>query len=408
MPDLTPGSNAALPPADRFEISVSYERQHADVICLLLDSDDRADGDNGVALFSQPVCAGGAVRLDPDADRVTVDVSTLPGAIARVLVVANADTCPTIDGTGRVRVAISADGAPAATALFDSPAAVATMQLVELYRRNGTWKIRALGDGYADGLARLLGVHGIKTTGEPARKPAPAAVSPASATPVDLTKPDLPSTGAVKLTKGQGVTLRKEGQQLTKVTMGLGWDPATSGGRIDLDASCVMLDGGGEKVEAVWFMHLKSKDGSIVHSGDNTTGKGEGDDETIHVDLATIPSGVQMLAFTVNSFGGQRFSEVANAFCRLLDGSGAERVRYDLSGNERGASPFGSNKGVVLATLEREGSTWTMTARGDLGDGRTYKGLMPVIKGYFGDGAGGGGSGGSGGGSGRVGRLFGR
>lgn len=90
MPDLTAGSNAALRAAGRFEIAVSCERQHADLICVLLDSDDRADGDDGVALFGQPVCAGGAVRLDPKGDRVSVDVMTLPGAIARVPVVANA------------------------------------------------------------------------------------------------------------------------------------------------------------------------------------------------------------------------------------------------------------------------------------------------------------------------------
>jgi hypothetical protein len=76
-------------------------------------------------------------------------------------------------------------------------------------------------------------------------------------------------------------------------------------------------------------------------------------------------------------------------------------VRYDLSGNQRDGSPFRSHKGVLLATLQRESSTWTMTARGDLGDGRTYKGRMPVIKGYF---KGGGGGPAGSGGSGRVGR----
>ncbi|WP_354700339.1 hypothetical protein DSM112329_00608 [Paraconexibacter sp. AEG42_29] len=434
MTVLTPGSNAALPPAGRIEVAVTYDRQHADVICILLDASDKADGDSGVALFSQPVCAGGAVRLDPAADRVTVDLTSLPPAVERVLVVANADTAPTIDQTGGVSVSITADGAPAASVRFDRPPAFATVQLIELYQRGGTWKVRALGDGYAAGLAKLLSVHGIETSGDPAPAPAaapppappraaavpppPPAATPAptpsappsySKTPapsggggVDLTKPDLPSAGAVKLTKGEGVTLRKNGRALTKVTMGLGWDPAASGKSIDLDAGCVMLDSSGAKVEAVYFMHLKSKDGSIIHSGDNLTGEGDGDDEVIKVDLASVPANVHMLAFTVNSFGGQKFSEVANAFCRLLDGSGSEAVRYDLSTQKSisgGSSPFGQHKGVVLATLERAGDSWTMTARGDMGGGRTYKGLMPVIEGYFG---------GSGGGRPARKKLFGR
>lgn len=417
MTVLTPGSNAALPPAGRIEVAVTYDRQHADVVCILLDANGRADGDSGVALFSQPVCAGGAVRLDPAADRVTVDLTTLPGRVERVLVVANADTAPTIDQTGGVTVSVSADGAPAASARFEHPGAFATVQLVELYQRGGTWKVRALGDGYAAGLAKLLSVHGIETSDAPAAaRPTPSTAAPApsytkaqAATgappsyskapaaaaaggPVDLTKPDLPSAGGVKLTKGEGVTLRKNGRALTKVTMGLGWDPAADGKSIDLDAGCVMLDASGAKVEAVYFMHLKSKDGSIVHSGDNLTGEGDGDDEVIKVDLAGVPSNVHMLAFTVNSFGGQKFSEVANAFCRLLDGSGAEAVRYDLSTQKSlsgGSSPFGAHKGVVLATLERAGESWTMTARGDMGGGRTYKGLMPVIDGYFGSSSGG-------------------
>lgn len=406
MTALTPGANAPLPPAERFDVSVAYDRAHADVITLLLDSAGRADSGSGVALFSQPVCAGGAVRLEQEADRVSVDLRALPAAVERVLVVANADTAPTIDGTGGVTVTVAADGATAASARFDAPPAHATVQLVELYRRNGSWKVRALGDGYAEGLQKLLSVHGVDASyDEPPAPPAapapPPATAPAPPPPqpaadmrkagrVDLQKPDLPAGGRVRLTKGEGVTLRKEGRQLTKVKMGLGWDPAEAGKSIDLDASCVMLDARGGKVEAVSFMHLKSKDGSVVHTGDNLTGAGEGDDEVINVDLALIPAEVVMLAFTVNSFSGQKFSDVKNAFCRLCDGSGREQVRYDLT-SETDTPLSAKHRGVVLATLERAGDEWTMTARGDLGDGRTYRGLMPLIKGYFGDGAGGGG-----------------
>lgn len=417
---LTPGANAALPAASRLEVAVAYDRQHADVICLLLDVDDHADGDHGVVLFSQPECAGGAVRLDHVADRLTVDLRRLPPGIQRVLVVANADTAQTIDQTGGVSVAIIADSKLAASARILAPPPFATVQLVELYRRNGAWKVRVLGDGYADGLEKLLNVHGVETTSslEPAAAavpppsgakvnqprqwpppptPAPAHESVGAPTPftqatrVHMRKPDLPSSGCVKLAKGEGISLVKQGQSLTIVTLGLGWDPARRGASIDLDAGCVMMDANGNKIEAVYFGHLNSKDGSIRHSGDNLTGKGGGDDERIRVDLRRVPPNVQMLAFTVNSFGGQKFSEVANAFCRLLDHSdlldntGVERVRYDLSDSRNGsASPFGNHKGVVIATVERIGNTWAMTARGDLGGGRTYKGLLPIIEGYFG------------------------
>lgn len=401
MTVLVPGANAPLPPAERLDVSVAYDRAHADVVTLLLDATGRADGDSGVALFSQPVCAGGAVRLEQDADRVTVELGSLPAAVERVLVVANADSAPTIDQTGGVTVTVAANGADAVSARFDTPPAHATVQLVELYRRGRTWKVRALGDGYAAGLQKLLQVHGIDASydeppaaaapPEPSAPPPPPAADMRKAARVDLQKPDLPASGRVRLTKGEGVTLRKEGRKLTKVRMGLGWDPAERGKSIDLDASCVMLDARGGKVEAVSFMHLKSKDGSVVHTGDNLTGAGEGDDEVINVDLGLIPEEVVMLAFTVNSFSGQKFSDVANAFCRLCDGGGREQVRYDLT-SETDTPLSGKHRGVVLATLERTGEEWTMTARGDLGDGRTYRGLMPIIKGYFGEASGGGGA----------------
>jgi tellurium resistance protein TerZ len=74
----------------------------------------------------------------------------------------------------------------------------------------------------------------------------------------------------------------------------------------------------GQMVDIVWFRQLQSKDGSIKHSGDNRTGAGEGDDEQIIVDLSRIPANVKSLVFTVNSFTGQNFSQVENAYCRIV------------------------------------------------------------------------------------------
>lgn len=194
---------------------------------------------------------------------------------------------------------------------------------------------------------------------------------------VSLDKPDLPSTGKVDLSKGQGVTLRKDGAALTKVKMGVGWDPAVRGRNIDLDASCVLLDASGKKVDAVWFMKLASRDGTVQHSGDNVTGEGSGNDEVITVDLAALPKKVVLVAFTVNSFRGQALGSISRAYCNLRTDSGSPLAHYDLGAID------GKHRGVVLATMEREpGGTWSMTARGDAGKGRTYRGLMDIIQGY--------------------------
>ena len=76
-----------------------------------------------------------------------------------------------------------------------------------------------------------------------------------------------------------------------------------------------------QKVDEVWFRQLRSRDGSIIHTGDNRTGAGEGDDEQIIVDLSGVPSEVSTIVFVVNSFTGENFSQIENAFCRLVDKS---------------------------------------------------------------------------------------
>ena len=188
---------------------------------------------------------------------------------------------------------------------------------------------------------------------------------------------------AVNLQKGQKISLEKEaGGALSRVTMGLGWDVAKSGGffgfgaktqAVDLDASVVMFDEANRPVDVVWFRQLKSRDGSITHTGDNRTGAGDGDDEQIVVDLRTVPEGVKSLVFTVNSFTGQNFSTVQNAFCRLFDtNSGKEIARYDLSVQ-------GSHTAQIMAKLYRHNGEWKMHAIGENGTGRTFDDLMPLI-----------------------------
>ena len=119
---------------------------------------------------------------------------------------------------------------------------------------------------------------------------------------------------------------------LARVIMGLGWDPATGRRSIDLDASAIAFDASGKRVGMVWFTHLKEFNGALIHAGDNLTGQGEGDDEQIHVDLPALPDSVASLVFTITSYRGHKFTEVRNAFCRLVEAaSGQELVRYNLS-----------------------------------------------------------------------------
>jgi tellurium resistance protein TerZ len=135
----------------------------------------------------------------------------------------------------------------------------------------------------------------------------------------------------------------------------------------------VLFDDNNRPLDTVWFRQLKSHDGSITHTGDNRTGAGDGDDEQIIVDLRTVPPGVKSLVFTVNSFTGQDFSKVENAFCRLFDtNSGKEIARYDLSVQ-------GGHTAQVMAKLYRHNGEWKMHAIGENASGRTFDELMPRI-----------------------------
>lgn len=187
---------------------------------------------------------------------------------------------------------------------------------------------------------------------------------------------------AISLSKGQTINLSKDsGSGLTKVFMGLGWDPVEQkkggflgsifggggGGDIDLDASVIMLDGGKQVIDTVSFSQIKSKDGSIRHGGDNLTGQGDGDDEVIYVDLTKLPANATHLVFTVNSFRGQTFNEVKNAFARLVDDTDQQELcRYTLTEQ-------GQHTGAVMASMTKGSDGWHMTAHGKPCQGRTVK-----------------------------------
>lgn len=188
----------------------------------------------------------------------------------------------------------------------------------------------------------------------------------------------------ISLQKGQQISLAKEaGPSLSTVQMGLGWDAIKKkgffgfgGGQVDvdLDANALMFDASGQLLDVVWFRQLQSKDGSVRHSGDNRTGQGDGDDETITVDLTRLPAAVTTVIFSVNNYTGQDFGQVENAYCRLVNTQGGQEIaRYNLSVQ-------GNHSAMILASLKRQGGDWAMTAIGAPSRGRTYMDNLPDMR----------------------------
>lgn len=171
----------------------------------------------------------------------------------------------------------------------------------------------------------------------------------------------------VSLTKGGNVSLTKEAPGLTAVTIGLGWDArSTTGVDFDLDASAILAGADGKVVSDghfVFFNNLTSVDGSVQHTGDNLTGEGDGDDEQITVNLATVPAEVDKIVFPVSIYDAttrsQSFGQVRNAFIRVMNqAGGAELARYDLS------EDASTETAMVFGELYRNGAEWKFRAVG--------------------------------------------
>ena len=184
----------------------------------------------------------------------------------------------------------------------------------------------------------------------------------------------------ISLSKGQKLSLKKEGNNLKKIEVGVGWGKREiyskgffgigAGTRyvdVDLDASVIMYDGNRSVVDKISFRQLKSRDGSIVHSGDDLVGGGTDNDpnETIHVNLEAVPGHVQSIIFVVNSYSGEDFGGIPTAFCNIVNSAdGSEFARYNLSVDG------GATKGFVLAKIFRSGSSWEVEAIGKTAQGR--------------------------------------
>lgn len=447
---LSKGANAPLSTTDlRVEVSSSTP---LDIAALLVTVSGKVRSDDDFVFFNQP--AGPGVRLAPPS-ALDFTLGGVPPEIDKLVVTGSLDgaAAPTFAGVRGLRVVVrgSRDGQELASFEPTGLTTETALVLIELYRRAGAWKVRAVGQGYASGLAGIAtdfgitvddpGTHPGTPGAAPAAQPAPPpspydaptqvvqppAVPPAPAGPgpqwgapqpppagqpwgppqpgqpwgpppggpgpqwgQPQPPPGVPvpasggrvnlDKGRVSLRKGQSVSLVKTGAPpLTRVRMGLGWDPAQYGKSIDLDASCILFDARGKDVDKVWFMSKKGAKGAVRHSGDNLTGQGEGDDETIFVDLGGLPQNIVTLVFTVNSFQGQSFMEIRNAFCRLIDDiTGQELVRFDLSDSKPAT-------GLVMCKVQREphSPTWAMTAIGEFHDGKTVRAMVGPSRQYL-------------------------
>ena len=197
---------------------------------------------------------------------------------------------------------------------------------------------------------------------------------------------------AVSLKKGQGVSLKKNENDLSQVTIGLGWDIAEQQSRgflgglfgdkkqeeYDLDV-VAFLCGANGKVndlgrrdpklgpiagDIVFFNSMQHPSGQIWLTGDNRTGAGEGDDEQIIVNLNGLPERYQRIVFVVQIYQGiqrgQSFGQVRNAYIRAVDAKNREMARFDLSGD----SSYANCRSMIFAELEREATGWKLKAIG--------------------------------------------
>ncbi|MGW4548819.1 TerD family protein [Streptomyces violaceorubidus] len=395
---MTPGSNIPLSAA-RVTVDVAAPVR-LDVSGLLLTADGKVRSDDDFIFYNQPTGQGVTYRSGGGAapDAIVVDTTAVPPGIEKIVVTASPDaagqTFQGIEPTATIR---NADD-NSVLASFTPPqlGTETALVIVEVYLRNGAWKARAVGQGYANGLAGIATDFGV-TVEEPAAPVQPAAApQPPTATPPPppAAAPTMPAAppappaappapapgtgkinldkGRVSLQKNQTVSLVKGGRPvLSQVKMGLGWEPAYRGKDIDLDASVIAYGPQRNHIDSCYFGKLSIVNGAIKHSGDNLTGEGGGDDEVIVVDLGRLPQEVSGLVFTVNSFSGQKFTEVAKAYCRLIDAaSGEELVRFDLTSAE-------PQTGVMMAKLIRQYSgEWEMTAMGDFVKSRTVRGMV--------------------------------
>ncbi|WP_027416122.1 TerD family protein [Aneurinibacillus terranovensis] len=186
---------------------------------------------------------------------------------------------------------------------------------------------------------------------------------------------------SISLQKGQKIDLTKGNAGLSRIVVGLGWDPVKKSGggllgslfgggggpQIDCDASVLMLNEQNRlesKQDIIYFGNLQSHCGSVRHTGDNLTGDGDGDDEQIIVDLSRVPARIHKLVFVVNIYDcrnrKQDFGMIQNAFIRIVDMTkNSEISRFNLTENYAGRTT------LIVGEIYRYNGEWKFGAIGE-------------------------------------------
>jgi tellurium resistance protein TerD len=185
----------------------------------------------------------------------------------------------------------------------------------------------------------------------------------------------------ISLQKGGNISLSKEAPNLQRIHVGLGWDPrSTDGQQFDLDASAFLLTAAGRvrgDHDFIFYNQLSSIDGSVKHAGDNRDGQGDGDDESVKINLTQVPADIQKIAITVTidqaEVRRQSFGQVGGAFIRIAnEDSGQELTRFDLG------EDFSTETAVIFGEIYRHNSEWKFRAVGQGYAG----GLAPLARNY--------------------------
>lgn len=172
---------------------------------------------------------------------------------------------------------------------------------------------------------------------------------------------------AISLNKGGNLSLSKTDPNLVRILIGLGWDErATDGASFDLDASAFLLTVTGKvrgDHDFIFYNQLTSLDNSVEHTSDNRSGQGDGDDETLLVNLSKVAPEVEKIAITVTIHDAQarsqNFGQIANAFIRIVNqDTQVEVVRFDL------AEDYSTETAMVFGEVYRHNGEWKFRAVG--------------------------------------------
>lgn len=183
---------------------------------------------------------------------------------------------------------------------------------------------------------------------------------------------------AINLVKGQKINLKKDnGSTLQNICVGVNWGAIEKKGwlggvkkeAVDLDASCILYDSSKNAIDVIYFGNLKSKDGSIKHSGDDLTGDMDGDDgldnEIITVDFSKLSSNVEHVAFVLNSFRGHDFGTIPFASIRIYEGTPSRVNEVFATYNIAKGEGFAGHVSMVMGVFYKRNGEWKFNAIGE-------------------------------------------